>query len=150
MRPATEFNTTAREADMSQLVRYGVSVEKPLSDAFDSLIQGAGYTNRSEAIRDLIRQRLIDRQWAENRGPVVGTLTLVYDHHVRGLTARLTAIQHDAHAAILSTLHLHLDHHHCLEVLVLRGKAAEVQAMADRLGSIKGVAHCRMTFTAVP
>ena len=135
---------------MGDLVRFGVSIEAKLLAAFDELIGAAGYTNRSEALRDLIRNHLIRRQWEAGTGQVVGTITMVYDHHVRGLTRRLTGIQHDHHTAILSTLHLHLDHRNCLEVLIIRGAAGDVQSMADRLGAIKGVRHCKLTFTAVP
>jgi CopG family nickel-responsive transcriptional regulator len=117
-------------------------------DRFDALIERRGYSNRSEAFRDLIREALIGETASAATGEMVGTLTLVYDHHVRQLNDRLTEMQHDHHQEIVSTLHVHLDHHHCLEVLVLRGKAPEIQSIADRLIATKGVQHGRLTLTA--
>jgi CopG family nickel-responsive transcriptional regulator len=139
-----------RSKRVSDLVRFGVSMEAGLLADFDAHVRRAGYTGRSEAIRDLIRDHLIGRRIRAEAGQVVGTVTLVYDHHVRGLQRRLTAIQHDHHSAVLSTMHLHLDHAHCLEVLVIRGRPAEVRTMADRLGALKGVTHCKMNVTTVP
>ena len=132
---------------MSELVRFGVSLEKSLLDRFDALIQGKQYTNRSEAFRDLIRDELVEKAWESPDSQVVGTVTLVYDHHVRLLNEKLTDIQHNFHRSILSTLHVHLDHDHCLEVLVVRGKAADVRRVADTLISTKGVKHGRLTIT---
>src|SRR5690606_6969678 len=103
--------------------------------------------NRSEAFRDLIRDELVEKAWESPDSNVVGTVTLVYDHHVRMLNEKLTDIQHDFHKVILSTLHVHLDHDHCLEVLIVRGKAAEVRNVADTLISTKGVMHRRLTAT---
>jgi CopG family nickel-responsive transcriptional regulator len=133
---------------MSDLARIGVAIDSDLLDRFDALIERRGYSNRSEAFRDLIREALIGETAASATGEMVGTLTLVYDHHVRQLNDRLTEMQHDHHQEIVSTLHVHLDHHHCLEVLVLRGKAPEIQAIADRLIATKGVQHGRLTLTA--
>ena len=116
---------------------------------FDERNGKRGYANRSEAFRDLIRDALIQDTTAAAESNVVGALTLVYDHHVRLLTDKLTEIQHDNHHAIVSTLHVHLDHDHCLEVLVLRGKSDQVQKIADRLIATKGVQHGRLTLTAV-
>jgi CopG family nickel-responsive transcriptional regulator len=132
---------------MSALSRIGVAIDTELLDKFDSLIAQRGYTNRSEAFRDLIRDELVEKTWESPDSPVVGTVTLVYDHHVRLLNEKLTDIQHDHHHAILSTLHVHLDHDHCLEVLVVRGKAADVRKVADTLISTKGVKHGRLTIT---
>jgi CopG family nickel-responsive transcriptional regulator len=133
---------------MSDLARIGVAIDSDLLDRFDALIERRGYSNRSEAFRDLIREALIGETAASATGEMVGTLTLVYDHHVRQLNDRLTEMQHDHHQEIVSTLHVHLDHHHCLEVLVLRGKAPEIQSIADRLIATKGVQHGRLTLTA--
>jgi CopG family nickel-responsive transcriptional regulator len=133
---------------MSQLCRIGVAIDEDLLKRFDALISRRGYTNRSEAFRDLIRDELVENTWKSPDSQVVGTLTLVYNHHVRQLTEKLTDMQHDFHHHILSTLHVHLDHDHCLEVLVLRGKASSVQKFADTLIATKGVKHGRLTMTA--
>lgn len=132
---------------MSELCRIGVAIDADLLETFDGLIQRKGYTNRSEAFRDLIRDSLVREQAEQPSAPVVGTLTLVYDHHVRQLADRLTDMQHEHYKEIISTLHVHMDHHNCLEVLVLRGKAQEVQRIADKLISTKGVKHGRLTLT---
>ena len=132
---------------MSDLSRIGVAIDAGLLDKFDRLIAQRGYTNRSEAFRDLIRDELVEKAWEAPESHVVGTVTLVYDHHVRLLNEKLTGIQHDFHRSILSTLHVHLDHDNCLEVLVLRGRASEVRKVADALISTKGVKHGRLTMT---
>jgi CopG family nickel-responsive transcriptional regulator len=132
---------------MSELSRIGVAIDSSLLDQFDKLIEQRGYTNRSEAFRDLIRDELVEKTWESPDSQVVGTVTLVYDHHVRMLNEKLTSIQHDFHHSILSTLHVHLDHDNCLEVLVVRGKSAEVRKVADVLISTKGVKHGRLTST---
>ena len=132
---------------MAELSRIGVAIDTSLLDQFDSLIAKRGYTNRSEAFRDLIRDELVEESWQSPDSNVVGTVTLVYDHHVRLLNERLTDMQHDHHRSILSTLHVHLDHDNCLEVLVLRGRASVVKQIADTLISTKGVKHGRLTIT---
>lgn len=132
---------------MSELCRIGVAIDAELLGEFDHLIEGKGYTNRSEAFRDLIRDALMRAATEEPQREVVGTLTLVYDHHVRQLSDRLTEMQHDHYKEIISTLHVHMDHHNCLEVLVLRGKSASVRKIADKLISVKGVKHGRLTLT---
>ena len=118
---------------MSSLSRIGVAIDSELLRQFDALLEQRGYTNRSEAFRDLIRDELVEKAWESPESQVVGTVTLVYDHHVRMLNEKLTGIQHDHHHSILSTLHVHLDHDNCLEVLVVRGKSAAVRAIADTL-----------------
>jgi CopG family transcriptional regulator, nickel-responsive regulator len=133
---------------MSALSRIGVAIDSDLLASFDHHIGQRGYTNRSEAFRDLIRDALIEKTAEKPDSPVVGTLTLVYDHHVRLLSDRLTAMQHDHFHLVLSTLHVHLDRHNCLEVLILKGKAAAVHKMADALISTKGVMHGRLTITS--
>lgn len=133
---------------MGELARIGVAIDEDLLKRFDTLNEKRGYTNRSEAFRDLIRDALIQESTMSPEAPVVGALTLVYDHHVRMLSDKLTEIQHDHHEEIVSTLHVHLDHDHCLEVLVLRGQCGSVQKIADRLISTKGVQHGRLTLTA--
>ena len=132
---------------MGELSRIGVAIDSELLDKFDDLIGRRGYTNRSEAFRDLIREALIEKTAERADSVVVGTVTLVYDHHVRQLSERLTDMQHESYHTVLSTLHVHLDHDHCLEVLVLKGKAAVVKKLADALISTKGVKHGRLTLT---
>jgi len=132
---------------MSELSRIGVAIDSKLLQKFDDLIARRGYTNRSEAFRDLIRDALIEKTAERPDSIVVGTVTLVYDHHVRMLSDRLTEMQHDHYHHVLSTLHVHLDHDNCLEVLVLKGKAAFVRKLADALISTKGVKHGRLTIT---
>ncbi len=133
---------------MSGLSRIGVAIDSELLRKFDRLIARRGYTNRSEAFRDLIRDELVQRTWESPHSQVVGTITLVYDHHVRLLNEKLTDIQHDFHRSILSTLHVHLDHDYCLEVVVVKGAVSEVQKVADILISMKGVKHGRLTISA--
>jgi CopG family transcriptional regulator, nickel-responsive regulator len=133
---------------MGELSRIGVAIDSELLDKFDALIAKRGYTNRSEAFRDIIRDELVEKEWEKPESHVVGTVTLVYDHHVRLLSEKLTNLQHDFHHNILSTLHVHLDHDHCLEVLVVRGKAGAVRKVADALISTKGVKHGRLTITS--
>jgi len=132
---------------MSALSRIGVAIDSDLLDKFDRLIAKRGYSNRSEAFRDLIRDELVEKAWESPDSQVVGTVTLVYNHHVRMLSEKLTDIQHDFHRSILSTLHVHLDHDNCLEVLVVRGRCSEVRKVADALISTKGVKHGRLTLS---
>src|SRR5213596_909302 len=132
---------------MSGLSRIGVAIDTDLLKKFDRLIAQRNYTNRSEAFRDLIRDELVEKTWESPDSYVVGTVTLVYDHHVRMLNEKLTDLQHEYHRSILSTLHVHLDHDNCLEVLVVRGKAGSVRKIADALISTKGVKHGRLTIT---
>ncbi|ULA64115.1 MAG: Putative nickel-responsive regulator [Nitrospira sp.] len=131
---------------MDKLVRFGVSLDQRLLGDFDRHIQQRQYATRSEALRDLIRNQLVEEEWGRNR-ETVGTITFVYDHHVRDLTSKLTDIQHDYHGKILSGMHVHLDHDHCLEVLVVKGKGSEIRKIADALVSVKGVKHGKLTMT---
>ena len=132
---------------MSELVRFGVSLEKSLLDRFDKLIGEQQYTNRSEALRDLIRRELVQRQWQEG-SDVAGAITLVYDHHKRDVISKVTDTQHDFQEVIISTQHIHLDHHNCLEIVAARGKAEKVQKLADALRSIKGVRHTTLSMSS--
>jgi CopG family nickel-responsive transcriptional regulator len=131
---------------MKKLVRFGVSLDHHLLDDFDRLIERKNYTNRSEALRDLIRDNLVGQEWDENK-ETVGTITIVYDHHVHDLTKKLTDIQHRSHRLVLSAMHVHLDHDHCVEVLVVRGKGADIKKVADTLIGTKGVKHGKLTMT---
>ena len=132
---------------MGETIRFGVSLDSDLLDKFDVLCKEKSYQTRSEAIRDLIRSMLVQRQWENSDGEVAGTLTLVYDHHMSGLAQRLTEAQHDSHEVILSTMHVHLDHHNCLEVLVLKGPAEGIKALGQKLISTKGVKHGNLCLT---
>jgi CopG family nickel-responsive transcriptional regulator len=132
---------------MSELVRFGVSLDKYLLSRFDELIQAQNYTNRSEAIRDLIREKLVEEQW-KHGGMVAGAVTLIYDHHQRDLLSRITDIQHDYQKMIISTQHIHLDHNHCLEVIAVRGVAQNVLKLAYSLRSIKGVRHGTLSMSS--
>ncbi len=132
---------------MGELSRIGVAIDSDLLGRFDDLIGRRGYTNRSEAFRDLIRDELVEEAWESPDKKVVGTISIVYDHHVRQLSERLTGVQHEVFHNVLSTLHVHLDHDHCLEVLVVRGKAGEVKKLADTLIATKGVKHGRLSIT---
>lgn len=126
---------------MSDVVRFGVSTDERLLDRFDTLIAEKGYVNRSEAVRDLIRNALVEDEWSQGDMQAVGTVTLVYDHHSTDLSDKLTEHQHSHHEEIISTLHIHLDHHNCLEVVVLKGVARKIQRIADALIGTKGVKH---------
>jgi len=134
---------------MGVLTRIGVALDSDLLERFDSSIQRSGYTNRSEAFRDLIRDRLINEQTASPKSTVVGTITLIYDHHAHGVGEKLTELQHAYHQLIVSTSHAHLDHDSCLEVLIVHGASVEVEQLADRLIGLKGVQHGRLV-KAVP
>lgn len=129
------------------LSRFGVSIPTRLLERFDRLIESKGYTSRSEAIRDLIRDRLVESSARGGPALVVGALVLVYDHHTRELGERLTEIQHDVGDVVISTLHVHLTHADCLEVLALRGSADRIQLLADRILSLKGVKHGKLVIT---
>ncbi|MFI5393979.1 MAG: nickel-responsive transcriptional regulator NikR [Candidatus Binatia bacterium] len=133
---------------MTGLTRFGISLDEKLLREFDRLIKRKGYTNRSEAIRDLIRDNLVREQWKTGTAEMVGTITLVYDHETRELTDKLTDLQHDHFDRIVSTLHVHLDAHHCLEVMVVRGQAAELKKIADKLIGTRGVKHGTFSATA--
>lgn len=133
---------------MSELVRFGVSMERELARKFDRLLAKQGYANRSEAIRDMVRKELVAEQWSDPEAEAVGTVTLVYDHHVRELSDRLVDLQHEHHGVVVSATHVHLNHDHCLEVLVLRGRAKDVQHLADQLLAARGVLHGKLVATA--
>jgi len=133
---------------MAELARFGISLDHRLLNSFDQLIADKGYVNRSEALRDMIRGALVeDRIERTDSTPTVGTVTLVYDHHTRDLSDKLTEHQHSHHEAIVSALHVHLDAHHCLEVVVVRGTAAQVKRLADELIGTKGVKHGKLVLT---
>jgi CopG family nickel-responsive transcriptional regulator len=131
---------------MSDLIRFGVSLDAVLLKPFDALIQQKGYRSRSEAIRDLIRDALV-REEARRGEEVIGTISIVYDHHQRELQSHLTDLQHESVRLILTSLHVHLDADNCLEVVLTRGKSAEIQRFHDRLKSMRGVKHAALSLT---
>jgi len=132
---------------MSELIRFGVSMDGRLLARFDQLIADKGYSSRSEAIRDLIRDELVEQSWEEEDQETVGTITLVYNHEIRDLTEKLIDYQHQVHGAVVSSLHVHLDKHNCLEVLVVKGKGREIKKVADRLIGTRGVKHGKLITT---
>src|ERR1035438_7109851 len=131
---------------MAQLVRTGISLESDLLKRFDRAIGKKGYRNRSEAIRDLVRDYAVAEDVEENR-VVVGTLTMVYDHHQPRLAEQLIEAQHHAHDMVMAATHVHLDHHNCLEVIIMRGRSSEVSQLADRILSLRGVKHGKLVLT---
>jgi len=133
---------------MSTLARIGVAIDADLLEQFDAYLDRRKYANRSEGFRDLVRDALIGEKTADSAQPSVGTLTLVYDHHTRSLSEKLTNMQHDHTDLVISTLHVHLDHHNCLEVLVLRGPAGQIRQLAEGIIATKGVQHGQLTMTA--
>jgi CopG family nickel-responsive transcriptional regulator len=132
---------------MGILSRIGIALDSDLLKQFDRSIGRQGYTNRSEAFRDLIRDRLVTEETAAPDATVVGTITLIYDHHAHGVTEKLTELQHAHHELVVSTSHAHLDHESCLEVLIVHGKSAHVEQFAGRLIGLKGVQHGRLVMT---
>jgi len=134
---------------MSEIVRFGVSIDKNLVKSFDSLIKKKGYANRSEAFRDLIRDSLVEDEWQQKAGEAVGVVTLVFNHEQRELNHKLTHLQHHHEGLIISSLHIHLDEHNCLEAIVLRGPSQEVKKVADLLISTKGVKHGKLAATTI-
>lgn len=132
---------------MSELFRFGVSLNKDLLDRFDGLIRKRNYTNRSEAIRDLIREELVKQQWQEG-DEVIGAITLVYNHHKRELINKITDIQHDYQKGIISTQHVHLEDDNCMEIIAIKGTPEMAQALADTLKSTKGVKHATLSMSS--
>ena len=132
---------------MGDLSRIGIALDSDLLKRFDRSIEKSGYTNRSEAFRDLIRDRLVRERIAAPDATVVGSVTLIYNHHAHGITEKLTEAQHAHHDLVVSTTHAHLDHDSCLEVLIVHGKAARVERFADILIGLKGVQHGRLVMT---
>jgi CopG family nickel-responsive transcriptional regulator len=130
-----------------KIVRFGVSMDEELIKKFDALLSRKGYSNRSEAIRDLIRESLVEEEWEEGK-EVAGAILFVYNHHKRELADKILDIQHDYNKIIQSSLHIHLDHSNCLEVVVVKGEAREVRELYDKLHSVKGVKHCSLARTS--
>ncbi|MFW6170891.1 MAG: nickel-responsive transcriptional regulator NikR [Planctomycetota bacterium] len=133
---------------MSDLVRISMSLESSLLKRFDQFLQDSGYPTRSEAIKALMRQSLNEKAWTKDE-LVAGSVTLVYDHHRGGIVKQLMDIQHEFGTVIVSTQHVHLDHDHCLEIVVVRGKASEIRELISKLKSAKGVKHNSQVMTAI-
>ncbi|UCH80038.1 MAG: nickel-responsive transcriptional regulator NikR [Nitrospiraceae bacterium] len=129
------------------ITRFGISLEHRLLKRFDSLIRKKDYASRSEAIRDLIRDSLVTEEWESSTTETVGTITLVYSHDIRELSDNLNDIQHQYHQLVKSTMHIHLDGHNCLEVVVVKGRAKDIKSVADRLIGTKGVKHGKLIAT---
>lgn len=132
---------------MSKVSRISISLEPALQDRLETLVEESGYTNRSEFLRDMIRDHLVEKTWRAD-DPVVGTITLVYDHHARELSRKLTGIQHAHHDAVLATTHVHLTHDLCAEMILVRGRAGTVRALADALRQQRGVLHAALSMSS--
>ncbi|MEF3191613.1 MAG: nickel-responsive transcriptional regulator NikR [Campylobacterales bacterium] len=133
--------------EQDKFIRFSVSLPEPLLKALDGEIVYQGYVSRSEFIRDLIREQILERRWEENEGEVVGVLTMIYDHHEHELTQQLLAIQHDASVHILCSTHVHLDHHNCLETIILQGDAADIRAITTKIAGLEGVKFAKLVKT---
>jgi len=129
------------------LERIGISLEDELLERFDDYIGRQGYTNRSEAIRDLIREKLVQQEWTKSDKQTMGVAMIVYDHHTLELSQKLAEIQHDHFASVVAAMHVHVDHHNCLEVLILRGKVSEIAALGNALISTRGVKYGKLVPT---
>jgi len=132
---------------MSEIIRFGISMDGTLLGKFDQLIARKGYTNRSEALRDLIRDSIVQSQWEAGSEETLGTITIVYSHHTRELSDVLNHLQHRYYKSIVSTTHIHMDEHNCLEVLIVRGKGEEIKKISDRLIATRGVKHGKLSLT---
>ena len=133
---------------MGKLVRFGVAMDDELLGKFDALVARRGVAaNRSEAVRDLVRDALVDAEWEDCDSEIVGTITMVFDHHASDLSDKLDSVQHAHHDKIVSSMHVHLDAHNCLEVIAVRGPSADVRAIADALLGTKGVKHGKLVTT---
>lgn len=133
---------------MSELKRFGVSLNSDLLKKFDKLIESKGYRNRSEAIRDLIREDLVSEEWKSGGEETVGVFSLVYDHHKSDLSQVINNIQHNNLNIIRSSTHVHIDHKNCLEVIILKGKSSEIRKLTDQLASTKGIKHGKLIMTS--
>lgn len=132
---------------MSKVARLSFSIEESLLERLETLIKEGRYENRSEFIRDLIRGRLVEQEWEHDK-EAVGTITMLYDHHKRGLAERLTHVQHDFHHVILASTHIHLDHALCAEIVIVRGRASRLKQLADLLRKHKGVLHATLSISS--
>ncbi|MEE8401723.1 MAG: nickel-responsive transcriptional regulator NikR [Candidatus Hydrothermarchaeaceae archaeon] len=133
---------------MEKVVRFSSTISPKLLMRFDKILKEKGYKSRSEGIRDVIRNFIVQQEWEGEEDDSVGSLTLLYDHDTRGVSNRLIELQHSHHANVLSSMHVHLDEHNCIEVLVIRGKANETRSLADTLIASSGVKHGKLVMTS--
>ena len=133
---------------VSELARLSISLETPLLRKLERLVKASRYTNRSEFVRDMIRQRLVEQQWADKRQEVIGTITVIYDHHARELSDKLVDIQHEHHQEVLATTHVHLSRRLCAEMIMVRGSAARVRRLSDQLCQQRGVLHGNLAISS--
>lgn len=133
---------------VSELVRLSISLEQPLMRQLERLVKKSGYANRSEFVRDMIRRRLVEEQWSDERQEVVGTITMIYDHHARQLSDKIVDIQHDYHDRVLATTHVHLSHDLCAEMIMIRGQADEIREISNRLRQLRGVLHAELAMSS--
>ncbi len=133
---------------MSKLIRFGVSVDEELLGKFDDMNEKKGFGNRSEAIRDLIREKLVTEEWAETDNETVGVFSIVYDHHQNELSQILNSLQHNYLDIIVSSTHIHIDHHNCLEVIILKGECYRIKAITNRLSAERGIKHGKLIMTS--
>ncbi|MFH2059851.1 MAG: nickel-responsive transcriptional regulator NikR [Pseudomonadota bacterium] len=131
----------------SRTTRFGISADIRLLEQFDKMISEKGYANRSEAVRDIIRNQLVEHSWTKKNDNVVGTITLVYNHESKELTEKLTEIQHQNYLNVISSIHVHLDNHNCLETLILKGKSQTIKGISDKLIGAKGVKHGKLVMS---
>lgn len=129
------------------LIRFSVSMDEKLLSEFDGYIRPRGYSNRSEAVRDLIRKVLVNEEW-EQDSEVVGVVTLVFNHHQPQLQEKITELQHEFHHQITSTTHVHMDHDNCLEVTIVKGRAFQVRELAEKLMALRGVKNGNLTMSS--
>jgi len=133
---------------MSKLIRFGVSVDSDLLEKFDFINEKKGYVNRSEAIRDLIREKLVIEEWGQTDKETVGVFSIVYDHHQNELSNVLNSLQHNYLDIIVSSTHIHIDHHNCLEVIILKGKNSKIKEITDKLSAERGIKHGKLIMTS--
>ncbi|MBK1701226.1 nickel-responsive transcriptional regulator NikR [Thiococcus pfennigii] len=131
-----------------ETIRFSVSLPRPLLEEIDQRVVGKGYASRSELVRDLIRERLVEDAWTCGTEEVAGVLTIVYDHHQRDLTQQIVDVQHRDFVHVIATTHVHVDHHNCLEVIILRGRPAEIERLSLEIGGLRGVRLAKLTQTA--
>lgn len=133
----------------NHLKRFGVSMDEKLLKSFDELIKDKGYDNRSEAVRDLVRQALVQQTWEDDEQIVAGSILIFYDHHKKDMMQELTKLQHEIHDSVLATTHFHIDHHNCLEIIVVKGKARKLREYSDQIISLKGVKYGKFTVSPI-
>lgn len=130
------------------IIRFSISLPEDLLISLDHQIINQGYVSRSEFVRDLIREQLVEDRWSDSEESVIGVLTLIYDHHQRDLLQRMTDLQHDGDAQILCNTHVHIDHHNCLETIMIKGTPAQVEGISSKIGGLKGINFSKLTKTA--